>query len=450
MISKKRLLVQLRRILNLKDHIDVENSIKSIKSNIEFSGPNVWILFLACLIASVGLNVNSIPVIIGAMLVSPLMGPITGVGLALGINDSELLKKSLTNLGIMVIISLVAASTYFLLTPLSMDSPTELLARTNPTIYDVFIALFGGLAGIIEVCRKEKGTVISGVAIATALMPPLCTAGYGLANGEMLYFIGAIYLFFINSVFIALASYIMVRYLKFPLVKFNDPEKQKKVKRTISLFTLIIIIPSIYSAVVVVKENRFNQNAKNFVNENKSMDRSYIFDYSIDHHKKPSQLTLSIGGEKLSDKEIQKLYASLEKFNIKSNQLVIEQNAAMSQPNLSDKEMVKELFERADIEVKEKDEKLKQLEEQIRNYEKMTLPYDQIANEIKAQYPEIISVTLSRGVEKTFSTNGSSDRILALVRTSSKISSENIAKLEKWLEVRLDNKNIRIIEEVEK
>ncbi|MDD2294112.1 MAG: DUF389 domain-containing protein, partial [Bacteroidales bacterium] len=193
-------------IVNVSNYIDIENASDSIKKNIEFRGPNFWVLTFAIIIASVGLNVNSIPVIIGAMLISPLMGPIIGLGLGLGTNDTTLLKHSLSNLGIMVLISIAASSLYFLLSPLEMENPTELLARTNPTIYDVMIALFGGFAGIFEISRKDKGTVFSGVAIATALMPPLCTIGYGIAILNVQYIFGALYLFFINSVFIALAT----------------------------------------------------------------------------------------------------------------------------------------------------------------------------------------------------------------------------------------------------
>ena len=167
----------IKSIGNISEHIDTEAAEKAIRSNITFKGPNAWILAFAIIIASVGLNVNSIPVIIGPMLISPLMGPIFGIGLGLGINDFDLLKASLKNLLVMMGISLVASLIYFLITPLSLANPTELLARTNPTIYDVLIALFGGLAGIFEQSRKEKGTVFSGVAIATALMPPLCPAG---------------------------------------------------------------------------------------------------------------------------------------------------------------------------------------------------------------------------------------------------------------------------------
>ena len=191
----KRLTEIIREIMNIDTYIDTDAAERSIRNNVVFRGPNAWILAVAIMIASVGLNVNSIPVIIGAMLISPLMGPIFGLGLGLGINDIELMKQAGKNLLIMVSISLFVSLIYFLITPLSLSNPTELLARTRPTIFDVMIALFGGFAGIFEQCRKEKGTVFAGVAIATALMPPLCTAGYGLATGNFGSFLGALYLF---------------------------------------------------------------------------------------------------------------------------------------------------------------------------------------------------------------------------------------------------------------
>lgn len=218
----------LKELVNIYDESDPTATIANLTKGVEFRGDNVWLLLFAMIIASVGLNVNSTAVIIGAMLVSPLMGPIMGVGLSIGINDNTLLRKSLKNLAVMMIIALLASSIYFLLTPLS-DAQSELLARTKPTIFDVFIAFFGGAAGILASSRKqEKITVVSGVAIATALMPPLCTAGYGIGTGQPIYFFGAFYLFFINSFFIALATFLMVRYLRFPKRTYVDATRERR------------------------------------------------------------------------------------------------------------------------------------------------------------------------------------------------------------------------------
>lgn len=232
--KKLRLIVLLREIIHDRFNLEEDKAsedeiIENVKKGIEFKGMNLWVLIFAIFIASIGLNVNSTAVIIGAMLISPLMGPIMGIGLGIGINDFELIKKSYKNLGVAVLISVITSTFYFLITPLS-DAQSELLARTTPTIWDVFIALFGGLAGIVAATRKSISNVIPGVAIATALMPPLCTAGYGLATGTLSYFLGAMYLFFINSVFISLATYLIVRFTKFHKKEFLDPLREKKSK----------------------------------------------------------------------------------------------------------------------------------------------------------------------------------------------------------------------------
>lgn len=246
----------LHKLIDIHAYTDVATAELRIRENIPFRGPNVLILACAIVIASVGLNVNSIPVIIGAMLVSPLMGPIIGFGLSLGTNNTQLLLQSLKNLGIMVSISILASSIYFAISPLRMANPSELLARTQPTIYDVLIAFFGGAAGIIETARKQQGTVISGVAIATALMPPLCTIGFGIALFNWRYALGAFYLFCINSIFIALATFFGVKYLHFPLSHYDDPRKERRVRWIIAIVILLVLIPSILTAISVIRQNR--------------------------------------------------------------------------------------------------------------------------------------------------------------------------------------------------
>ncbi len=447
---------QLKKITNISNHIDIEKAQSHIVSNIEFKGPNVWILIFAVVIASVGLNVNSIPVVIGAMLISPLMGPIMGIGLALGINDTSLLKQSFKNLLIMTFISIIASSIFFLITPLALENPSELLARTNPTIYDVFIALFGGLAVIVEVCRKDKGTVIAGAAIATALMPPLCTAGYGIANGNFIYFIGAFYLYFINSVFIALATFLTVRYLHFPLVQFSDKIKQKKVHRTITIFTIILIIPSIYSAFVVVNESRFNQNAKKFITENKNLANSYIYDYQISHGAgKNSSITISIAGEALTTKEIGILENRLEAYNITKDQLIINQGSTYANKDISEGEVIKSIYQLNEIEIKKRDEVITKLERELDSLKKKELPTEQIAKEVFAQYPELISISITRGTKADVKKSGKTstvqklkeEQIIAFVKFSSPLSAKELESLQSWLSVRLEIPTIQIIEE---
>ena len=353
----------IRYYANIYDHIDTDEAAQRIKGSIWFRGPNAWILAFSIIIASVGLNVNSTAVIIGAMLVSPLMGPIIGTGLALGTNDLDLLKLALKNLLVMVAISLVASTLFFLLSPLDLTNPTELQARTSPTVFDVLIALFGGLAGILENSRKERGTVLSGVAIATALMPPLCTAGYGLSCLNMHYFLGAMYLFIINSVFITLATYLMVKYLRFKTVSGLEPGQVTRRRNLMSALVAIVIIPSVFSFVGLVRDNRFEQNVLAFVAENRLVSRSYIYDYRIykDHGRK---VELSLTGEPLSFEAQTALYESARNHRIKDDQLVIrEHSLGMTGEEMN--EMVREIYDKTDRDLAEKEAQLNHLQSRI-------------------------------------------------------------------------------------
>lgn len=437
---------RFKEIVNISKDVDWAIASDSIRSSIHFKGPNVWILAAAIIVASIGLNVNSIPVIIGAMLISPLMGPIMGFGLGLGTNNTALLKDSLKNLGIMVLISIVASTLYFVVSPLKMDNPTELLARTNPTIYDVLIALFGGFAGILETSRKEKGTVMSGVAIATALMPPLCTIGYGIATLQVKYAVGALYLFFINGVFIALATFLMVKYLRFPLVKVSDKSKQKKVSRTILAFTLVLIVPSILSAIMVIHENRFNQNARLFISENKNINKSYIYDHEIIHEKMSSTLSIYMAGEplELSDKEL--LYRSAEMCGIGRDQLTIIENP-FTRDELSESDIIKSIFERSDSEIKRREDLLVQLQEELNTLRGKELPVTQIAKELLTQYPNLKGLSISRGSEIALDSLTETERIFVLVKWKVPVSDQEVAKLQKWLSVRLEADNITVIQD---
>lgn len=447
-----RISEQFKRIVGLAREVDKTAAQNYISSNVQFKGANVWILFFAVIIASVGLNVNSIPVIIGAMLISPLMGPIMGIGMALGINDMAFLRKSFKNLCIMTIVSIIASTLFFIVTPLNLDEPTELLARTNPTIYDVFIALFGGFAVIVEVCRKERGTAIAGAAIATALMPPLCTAGYGLANAKLTYFIGACYLYFINSVFIALATFLIVRILKFPYVNISDPQKRKKVHRAITIFTIILIIPSIYSAFIVIKENRFNQLAKSFVAENKYFEKSYINDYKAIHKAhKPSVISISIAGEKLSQKDINKLNRSLIEHGLSADQLEIQHNVVFSNTNdgSANKQVVESLLEQNEREVKRREEEIKRLEEELRLFHSKEFPYKQITKELVAQHPTLLSMTLARGefvsTEDEITYAPKKEKVIAVLKFSKKPDKSQLDRISDWLTIRLEVTEVEII-----
>jgi len=360
-------------LLNLHDYVDLEGAGIAIRKNVYFRGPNVIILFCAIIIASVGLNVNSIPVIIGAMLISPVMGPILGFGFSLGVQDRQLLKDSLNNFMVMVVISIIASTLYFLLSPLNLEHPTELLSRTNPTIYDVLIALFGGFAGIMENSRKEKGTVLSGVAIATALMPPLCTIGYGLSILNWHYVMGALYLFVINSIFIALATFLGVKYLGYPKVSEENDARARLTSRAVSILLLIIIVPSVISAVNIIKDSNFSIHAARFVEANKSIGRGFIYDYDVDTSTDPSTVSIYLAGEQLTGEERERLYTSAAEHGMLRQQLIIRDDASVQRDQTSDSEIVRSVLEHSDRQVKALQDSIAVLNSKLDAYRRLGL-----------------------------------------------------------------------------
>ena len=364
----------LRRIVYLEDDIERGKAAAAIKKNIAFRGPNVIILACAIIIASVGLNVNSIPVIIGAMLISPVMGPIMGWGLGLGTNDTELLKNSGKNFLVMVAISIAVASIYFLISPLRLNNPTELLARTRPTIYDVLIALFGGTAGMLEHARKERGTVLSGVAIATALMPPLCTMGYGIATLKVNYIFGAFYLFLINSFFIAIATFAVVKFLGFESAA-TDESRRRRSRHIVAAALLVMIVPSIISAVGTIRDNNFAINAERFVQSNKTIGSSYIFDHQVNLEGRHQTLDIYLAGEALDYTAKQILLRNATSYGLHSDQIVFHEETAVQ--NFNKNEVIRDLNEHYLQKIQDLNQKITELEVELakfKNAEKTAAP----------------------------------------------------------------------------
>lgn len=437
----KKLTDSIKEIVNIDAHIDTEAAERSIRNNIEFKGPNAWILAVAIIIASVGLNVNSIPVIIGAMLISPLMGPIFGLGLGLGINDIGLMKQAGKNLLVMVSISLAVSVIYFLITPLSLSNPTELLARTRPTIFDVMIALFGGFAGIFEQCRKEKGTVFAGVAIATALMPPLCTAGYGLATGNFGSFLGALYLFCINCLFITMATYFLVRYFRFKKTEYEDQGFGLKTQRITTLLIIVFLIPSIWSAVLLVKQNNFDKKATAFVETHRSLGNSLIYDYKIDHND-GSILKIFMTGETLTEGRRNHLLTCAKDFGISEEQLVIKEYITN---HMQDNDAVfKNIYERLDNEIEKYETTIGKLTEELQAAKKNELPYMQLASEISATHPDIKGLFMGQGVHVTLDSLKASTCLMVKVETETLLDSTSLEQLKKWIQIRLQVENVQI------
>lgn len=440
-----KVLIYLKSIIHLSDEIDYENASASIRKNIAFKGTNVYILACAIIIASVGLNVNSIPVIIGAMLVSPVMGPILGFGLGLGTEDNDLVKNSLKNFTVMVIISILASTIFFLLSPLSLANPSELLARTRPTIYDVLIALFGGLAGIIETSRRDKGSVITGVAIATALMPPLCTVGYGISIWKGSVIFGALYLFLINSVFIALATFAAVKYFSFPIVEATSETKKRLPKAAVYIILLIVIVPSFITAVSVIKENNFTIHAERLVAENKNLGKCFIYDHKATYSPKAPKLELFLAGETLTDEAKKELYKNAEEYGITRSQIVFHEDATSMRQDISETEMMKGFLEHTDQQIKALNDSIAKLATTLSDYQSKEIPVDAISKELFTQYPNIIEVSLSRGAAISVTDSIASEQIIAFITTQKPMPSENHDRIERWLKVRLKNENVQVV-----
>lgn len=301
-----------------------EQTIEQIRADVEFKGARIWILICAIFIASIGLNMNSTAVIIGAMLISPLMGPIIGLGLGLGIVDYDLVKRSLRNFAFAVIVAILTSTLYFLISPIS-TAQSEILARTQPTVYDLFIALLGGVAGIVAGATRSKGQVIPGVAIATALMPPLCTAGYGLGTGQLSYFFGALYLFVINAVFICLATYVMVKILNFRKATYIDAQHGKRISRWMIVVVLCTAIPSIFLASQMIKESIEEQKVASFVKNEMVMEDSFLLKYEYNRTDSINTITASLIGKRLEEGDLLLLQKRLSDYGLANTILQVKQ-----------------------------------------------------------------------------------------------------------------------------
>lgn len=315
---------RITSIFNLQKDADETGTIENIRKNVDFHGANVWTLVFAIFIASIGLNMNSTAVIIGAMLISPLMGPILGLGLALGINDETLLKKSFRNLVIAVLISICTSTIYFFISPIH-EAESELLARTYPTFYDILIAFFGGAAGIVSISRKERGPSVAGVAIATALMPPLCTAGFAVATGNFKFLAGALYLFLINSVFIALSTFLFVRYMKFTVVQFEHKEERIKRRRWISVIITALVLPSLFFAWTLLQESRFRLAAERFLREELHSAKIFVVEKNFKYRYSEPIIEVGLVGTPLSNDEIKNITQRLPLYGLAKARLKLRQ-----------------------------------------------------------------------------------------------------------------------------
>lgn len=397
----------LNEVLNIKVDTNKEGTVQAIKDNISMKGHTAWILVFSILIASIGLNANSTAVVIGAMLISPLMGPILGVGMSIGINDIDTLRRSMVNLGVMVGLSLLTSFLFFLI-PLFGDPTTEIMARTRPDVRDVFIALAGGLALIVAMSRPRPQTnTIAGVAIATALMPPLCTAGYGLATWQLNYFFGAMFLFTINTIFIALSTFLIVKYLRFPMVKYINSAKRKRISQFASVVATIILAGSIYSFYLLFKENEYHQRAEQFIEELKTEGIGIIGNNkeNIDYPNK--RIVLPVIGRTISDGQAGIWRNRLAEMGLADVELVIQQkdDSEMQQQvaNLQDLYLQNQkIITSRDESIREKEDRIRFLETELARFLRNQIPFSEISQEAKINYDGIEKISYSHRVNTDF------------------------------------------------
>ncbi len=425
----------LKKFQIFHDKETPETVINNITQEAIFQGTNLWVLIFAVFIASLGLNLNSIAVIIGAMLISPLMGPIMGMGLGVGINDLQLAKRALRNFSFAVIIGLGTSTVYFALTPLS-DAYSEILARTNPTIYDVLIALFGGFAGIMATSSKQKGNVIPGVAIATALIPPLCTAGYGLATMNMKYFFGAFYLFTINTVFIAIATLVTVKVLHFPIKQLQDKKAEIHSRRIIVAITILTIIPSIYFGYQMVRQNKFIHNANLFIKATSSIEGNYLLNKNINTRERI--ITLIYGGSDIPQSKVDNMKEHLSTFGLEKVSLEVKQGFSV----LNESKESSKMIQLSQI-LTEKEKELALLKAAIDSIALQRSLEQQIFNELKILYPEILYAAINQPYE--YYDKISNIVPMAFIKVNKTLSSGQQKKIREWLITRLHSDSLSIV-----
>ena len=454
-----------KEILDFRNETDKSATLNSIKNDISIKGPTAWILICSIFVASVGLNANSIPVVIGAMLISPLMGPILGFGLSIAINDLETLKKSVLNFSVMVVLSVFTAYLFFSFFPLREES-SELLSRTNPDIRDVLIAFFGGLALIIAKTKKGTiSTVIYGVAIATALMPPLCTVGYGLAIGKFEFASGAMYLFMINTLYIVLATYLIIKLLRFPLIDYVNSKRRRLVSRLVTLTSILMLIPAFYTFIGILYENKFNNSITQFLDfELDGIDnKDYLIinskiEYDIDNtiyvfpwKDKISEITFnSFGLDPISIDVINllkvkiKKYPHLSKTSINFNQQKIENDFK------EQKRFLGELRRRDSLDLSNKTKEIELLTERLNNLEKIeskNILYRTLIEDVKLNYDQIIDFNLQNLLDINQTKENSP--LLFYIKWNDSISENEIIKQEQkiktWLGIKLSDESFELI-----
>jgi len=453
--TRRRPLIALaRQVLSLRAETDYEATIQQVRDATELRSGGVWALAFAILIASVGLNVNSTAVIIGAMLISPLMGPIVGAGLALGTDDLALLRLSTRNLLVLTVVALGASTVYFAISPLA-DAQSELLSRTHPTLYDVLIALFGGSAGIVAASRKaNKSTVIPGVAIATALMPPLCTAGFGLAHGDWWFFVGAMNLFLINALFICVATLAFVRLMRFERVVAVDARHTSRVQVIVGLMTIALVLPSAYTAWTVVQETRFRSAARRFVGEQLNFTDRSVLNVSMRYGRDSASIDATLLGEPLAAGAVDSLKQRLASYGLSRTRLTLRQPFSSQLSPAQVNELVREGLQRvgdtrvdrtADANSAAKDALIRTLQDERAQLPARELTTLAVTKELAALYPSLNALSIGRLTLVAADTGNLTPQVFAIVARWRRLpSAAERTRVKSWLAVRLQADSVEL------
>lgn len=437
--------LEARRLLNLQeDAAPEEEVVKGIHAGIDFSGAKLWILILAIFTASLGLNTNSTAVIIGAMLISPLMGPIIGMGLGVGMNDFETFKRAFRSYLVATVFSVATAVLYWLITPVA-ETQSELLARTSPTIFDVFIALVGGMAGIIALTSagQRGGNVIPGVAIATALMPPLCTTGFGIATGQWTYALGAFYLYVINTIFISVATFIGVRIMHFHAKVFVDKQREKRVRTIIYTIVVVTMIPAGVLTYFMAAESVWKQKVASFVDNELHWEGTQVIARTQDYKSRTIQLVTV--GHKLSDEDSILAIRRMEDYKLGDTRLsIVQSNNGVDMGAL--KNMLGAREQQRTQVIAQQQSEMDELKARLRPYEKADEYATELGHEMKALFPEVsrvgVSMQTNAAVTDTLPTYKSTLVVLSLSQPLNKAALE---RAEAWLHTRIETDSLEII-----
>lgn len=427
---------------------DERETIESIRRGVEFKGTNLWVLIFATFVASLGLNMNSTAVIIGAMLISPLMGPIMGFGLGLGISDFDLIKRAFRNFATATVFSVITSTVYFLISPIS-EAQSELLARTQPTVYDVLIAFFGGLAGIVASSTKSKGNVIPGVAIATALMPPLCTAGFGLASGNLAYFFGAFYLFFINTVFISLATFLVVRILKYPKKVFLDKQREKIVTRYVGVIVFFTIVPSLFLSYNLIRTSYFNERVRNFVAEELAFPNTQILSKTVTNTSDRKEVKVALIGETVPDEMIANARAKLPKYGLGGVELVVQQGFGKEATDINELKslLMRDLYKNSEELLRAQAAQIDSLRREVDTYQGYAGLTAEIMPEMKVLFPYVEEASCARTYLMDASSGGQDTVVLVYLKSGRKLGAEEREKVRAWLAARTGMEGIKLLVE---